>query len=130
MTYRVPKYPWQWNPWPFTRLAVVLTLIVLQAHICGWNVPWENIVALPGRILDSTVGIFLISGGWAFVYLFLWTLPLILALIVTDWLYAFSQGFLIGVCKMRSTWRLAALALIGEIVQVEAALLWALHRWS
>ena len=118
MIRRVPKYPWQWNPWPLTRLVIILALLALQAHLCGWAVPWADILAFPGRFVIVVVSLFLLAGSWAFLYFFLWMLPIILILLLNDWLYGGSRWILQELFKLRSRYLLA-----GASVCMEAGVL-------
>jgi len=110
----VPNNPLHWNYWPLTRLLAVGASLSLQAHLCGWDVPWEIILALPGRVIATLLGLLLFSTTLAYVYAGLWLIPLMIVVLLNDWTYEASRWALRTLFRLRSHRLLAAVSLCSE----------------
>lgn len=118
---RATPRPRRWDPWPLARLCLVAACLLLQARLRGWEVPWDTLMDLPARILVTGIGLFLLSSTLGRLYAFLWTLPILLAVLANDWLYSALRWILARCFCERRTLLVPALATVGEVAVALAA---------
>lgn len=103
-----------WDPWPLTRLLLVLAALSCWAHWClGWALPAP--LAL-GRAAFGLFEVFCLSAliGLAQVYLVVLAFPVYATIVLNDWFYD-GCYWLLGLAGPRSPrWR-AGFALVGEL---------------
>ena len=116
MTYRVPKYPWQWTPWPLTRLLIVAAALTLQAHLMfGWDLQSGAILAFPGQILKTLFFLTLLSTTLACLYALLFLAPLLIVGWLNIWIYDGSRWLFRMVLRPGSDRLLAGFSLCSEV---------------
>jgi len=116
MIWRVPKYPWQWTPWPLTRLLIVAVALSLQAQLMfGWDLRLGAILAFPGQILKTLCFLTLLSSTLACLYALLFLAPLLIVGWLNIWLYDCSLWFFSMVFRLGSDRLLAGFSLCSEV---------------
>ena len=118
---RASPHPRRWDPWPLARLCLVAACLLLQARLRGWEIPWDLLMGLPARVLVTGIGLFLLSSTLGRLYAFLWTLPILLAVLANDCLYSALRRILACCFCKRRTILVAALATMGEVTVALAA---------
>ena len=109
----LPTEPRRRDFWPLTRLLIV------GAALAAWYRPDWPVGAPLGRMAELGVGMLLVSGYAAQIYLALLLAPLLIAILLNDWLYDGAYGTLrrLGLAQgSRLTWTALLLEIVGFVL--------------